>query len=296
MDSEIKASAIAEFLGQQLLGPDLVITSVRPLASLCEGALGFAKVASNLPFVDFNCLVIAPEGAGGLDLGRMSIIEHENPRLAYSKAVAAFLVPPRSCRIDPTAIIDESVELADGVSIGPYCVLGAAVRVGTGTVLNSHVVVASNTVIGENCYIKSGSIIGEEGFGFERDPRGVPVRMPQLGRVVIGNNVEIGAKATICRGAISDTVICDNVKIDDQVHLAHNCIVEENVLITACAEISGGVHIGRNCWISPNASIIQKVDVGDGSLVGIGAVVIAKVRPDTVVFGNPAKFLRENDR
>ena len=91
--------------------------------------------------------------------------------------------------------------------------------------------------------------------------------------MVIGDRVEIGAKCTVARGAIDDTIVSNDVKIDDQVHVAHNCFIGDKTIITACAELSGGVKVGKSCWLGPNSSIIEKVKLGDNAFVGIGVVV-----------------------
>lgn len=143
-------------------------------------------------------------------------------------------------------------------------------------------------LIGENV------VIGTKGFGYERDENGVPQQFPHIGRVIIGDNVEIGDNTIINRGTIGDTVIGDNVKIDGQVFIAHNCKIGDNTMIAACAQLSGHVEVGKNCWIAPNVSIIQKVKIGDNCCIGIGSVVLHDVPANTVVCGNPAKFLRNN--
>lgn len=152
--------------------------------------------------------------------------------------------------------------------------------------------IGAETIIGDDCIIKSGAVIGQDGFGFERDESDLPFRIKHLGKVIIGNNVEVGSGTTVCKGTLNDTIINDYVKIDDHVHIAHNVIIKKGAMIIACAEISGGVVINENAWIGPNASIIQKLVIGKKSIVGIGANVIKSVADFTVVAGNPAKKIR----
>lgn len=141
--------------------------------------------------------------------------------------------------------------------------------------------------------MKSNTVIGEDGFGFVRDDDGTPLRMPHLGTVVIGDRVEIGSLNTICRATLGQTVVENDVKTDDHVHIAHNCIIRSGALITACAELSGGVIVGRNAWIGPNSSVIQKVEIGENSFVGIGSNVTKPVQRDATVAGNPARVLNK---
>jgi UDP-3-O-[3-hydroxymyristoyl] glucosamine N-acyltransferase len=165
--------------------------------------------------------------------------------------------------------------------------------VGAGSIIEHNVVLHAGTRIGKNSRIRSCSSIGGDGFGFERMEDGTPLRFPHLGGVLIGNNVEIGALNSIARGTLSDTVIMDYVKTDNLVHVAHNCVIDEGCLITACAELSGGVTLGKRVWIGPNVAMMQKISVGDDALIGLGAVVTKSVQSKTIVAGNPAKVIRE---
>ncbi|OOF21162.1 UDP-3-O-(3-hydroxymyristoyl)glucosamine N-acyltransferase, partial [Salinivibrio sp. IB872] len=215
------------------------------------------------------------------------IIVADNPRLSFIKTLE-FL----SCEIgfstwQSPPVIDPSATIGENVVIENGCVIGE------NTIIEHNVVLHKGTRIGKNSRIRSNCSVGGDGFGFERLKDGTPIRFIHLGGVVIGDNVEIGALNSIARGTLSDTVVNDNVKTDNLVHIAHNCIVGENSLITACAELSGGVQIGKNVWIGPNAAMMQKIRIGDNSLVGLGAVVTKPVPENTIVAGNPAKKIRE---
>lgn len=140
--------------------------------------------------------------------------------------------------------------------------------------------------------ILSHSVIGEDGFGVETDDAGNLFNIPHIGGVEIGANVQIGSLNSIASGTIQPTVIADYTKTDNLVHIAHNVHIGKNCQITACAEISGSVIIGDRVWLAPNASVMQKITIGDGALVGLGAAVTKSVAPNNVVAGNPAKFIR----
>ncbi|MEZ8353641.1 hypothetical protein AB6C45_20435 [Vibrio splendidus] len=209
-----------------------------------------------------------------------------NPRLDFIRAIqildreVGFECSINVTDICPTVTIGKNVVIEDGVSIG------------SGTIIEHNATILKGTVIGKNCIIRSGAVVGSEGFGFDRDSNGWLIRFKHLGGVVIGNEVEIGANTCISRGTLSDTFIGDNVKIDNLVHVAHNCKIGRSTIITACAELSGGVDVGEECWIAPNVSIKEKIKIESGSLVGIGAVVTKTVQNSDIVFGNPAKSLR----
>jgi UDP-3-O-[3-hydroxymyristoyl] glucosamine N-acyltransferase len=165
------------------------------------------------------------------------------------------------------------------------------VVVGPGTRIEPNVTIADDTHIGRDCWLKSGCVIGEPGFGLERDADGTPLRMLHLGSVILGDRVEIGALTTVCRGTLGPTVVEDDAKIDDHVHIAHNVRVGKKAMVIACAELSGGVVVGEAAWVGPNASVLEKVKIGERAFVGIGAVVLRDVAEGTTVVGNPARVL-----
>jgi UDP-3-O-[3-hydroxymyristoyl] glucosamine N-acyltransferase len=142
-----------------------------------------------------------------------------------------------------------------------------------------------NVSIDENCKIKTGAVLGYEGFGFERHQDGEPFRIPHIGRLIIGCNVEIGANTVIARGTVGNTEIGNNVKIDDMVFIAHNCHIGDNTLIIAGAVICGSVMMGKNCWIGAGCRIKEKVNIGDGAIIGIGANVIKDVPAGATIAG-----------
>jgi UDP-3-O-[3-hydroxymyristoyl] glucosamine N-acyltransferase LpxD len=223
------------------------------------------------------------------DIAGDNLVAVVNPRLAYALTVRDFFQRELPATISPMACVAESAELGEGVSVGRFAVIEDGVVVGPGSLVDHHVVLRTGVQVGSNTRIGSHTSIGERGFGFERDDRGRPIRIGHMGGVVIGDDVEIGVHCSIAQGTIEPTRIHDHVKIDDCVFIAHNVCVGENSFIIAGAEISGNVDIGRGVWISPEVAVIQKVSIGDGALVGIGAVVIRDVERDTVVAGVPAK-------
>lgn len=289
-----QASQVAKFLGKPLIGPDIMISGVQSHRNPQAGCLVFVKeYDTNLVDLYNNTgelLVLGPHDYDGKL--KVSLIPTNNPRLDFAKVLREFFAPPRQSGISKTAIIAESAELGHNVTIGHYCVIGQNVHIGNDTEIRHHVVIHDNTCIGQNCVIKSHTVIGGEGFGFEVDDE-IPLRIPHLGKVIIGNNVEIGSLNAIARGTLNDTVLSDGVKTDDHVFVAHNVFVGENSFIIAGAEVSGSVTIGKNVWISPQATLINQISIGDNALVGLGAVVTKSVEENVIVVGNPAKVLRK---
>ena len=179
----------------------------------------------------------------------------------------------------------KNMGISNSAEISGESILGDKVSVGPNSVLLGRVILGDNVSIGANC------VIGSPGFGFAKGPTGVYFRIPHIGGVIIGDNVEIGNNVCIDSGTFEATRISKDVKIDNLVHVAHNVVIGERSLITACSEISGSVVVGNDVWIAPNVSIIQKVVIGDGALVGIGSTVTRDVAAGLTVFGSPARAL-----
>lgn len=255
---------------------DYVIDSVSPLNNYLEGSLTFCN--KNIDVPDDSILI------SNQVFNNARVIFSENPRTHFVQVLAwlheniGFDLYNEPSVIDPTTIIGANVVIESGCFIGKN------------VVIEPNVVIHKGTIIGDNSRIRSCASIGSDGFGFERIGNDI-VRFPHLGRVRIGQNVEVGSCTAIARGTLSDTVIHDQVKIDNLVHIAHNVIIHKGAFVIACAEVSGSVEIGNNAWIAPNACINQKIKIGDNALVGLGAVVTKNVEFDSIVAGNPAKKL-----
>lgn len=197
--------------------------------------------------------------------------------------------------IDPRAVIAPDAVLGADTSIGPYVVVGAGARIGNGVRLASHVVVgrgarvgdrtrlAEHVTLADECEIGAdglvhpGTVIGADGFGFAREPDGWR-KIPQLGRVVIGDRVEIGASCTIDRGALDDTVIADGCKLDNQIQVAHNVRIGRDTAIAGCVGIAGSAVIGERCMIGGGAGILGHLAICDDVVVSAMALVTRSIR------------------
>lgn len=219
------------------------------------------------------------------------LITVSNPKLAIAKIGNEFFLRKVEPTIHPTAIISSGAKIGSNIYIGPYAVIGDAV-IGDNCIISSNVRIYDDVVVGNNCIIKEGAVIGGAGFGFEIDEEGNHFRFPQLGGVHIGNHVDIGANTCIDRGALSDTIIGDYVKIDNLVHIAHNVQIGNNAMIIACSEVSGSCVIEENTWVGPNTSIREWQHIESNSLIGIGSVVVKNIPSGEVWAGNPAKRLK----
>lgn len=224
-------------------------------------------------------------------LPKLNLIPVEKPRSAFLKVLQEFFADKKTFGfVHPTAVIDPSVKFnPDTVYIGANvfmdknCVLGNRVTIGANTVIHAH------TEIGDDCALGSNNTIGGVGFGYEMNEENEYELMPHIGNVVLRNRVEIGNNVCIDRAVLGSTLLEENVKVDNLVHIAHGVKIGKNSLIIANAMVAGSVEIGENVWVSPSSSIRQKLQIADNSLVGLGAVVVKNVAAGSVVAGNPAK-------
>jgi len=218
----------------------------------------------------------------------------DNPRLEYAIILNYILrKQPKKDRhykeLNNGVIIGVNVKKGKGTIIKPFVFIDHDVQIGDNCILKSGVCICSNVLIGNYTIIGQNSVIGSPGFGIEKKEDGSFIRIPQIGGVVVGNNVEIDALNTINSGTIEPTIIEDNVMIDNHVHISHNVHIEKNCIITACSEISGSVYIGENTWLGPNCSIINGITIGKNVLIGMGAVVRKSTRDNVIIAGKPAK-------
>jgi UDP-3-O-[3-hydroxymyristoyl] glucosamine N-acyltransferase len=273
---------LSERYGGEIVGdPELRVSRVGTLENAGPGSIAFLANERYLKHVQSTRAGAVIVGSSARDATTAARIVCANP-YAYFARVSALLNPTRpaepgidpsaqvhpdakvhaSAEIGPFVIVGRDAEVQEGAVIGASTVLGRGVRIGRGTRLYASVTVYDGCVIGDRTVIHSGAVIGSDGFGiaFEEDRW---VKVPQVGRVRIGDDVEIGANTTIDRGAIDDTVIEDGVKLDNQIQIAHNVRIGAHTAIAACTGIAGSVRIGRYCRIGGAVGIAGHVEIAD---------------------------------
>ena len=219
------------------------------------------------------------------------LIVVNNPKLFFAKLINQRLstfVP----QVHPSAIISASAKISENCYIGPHVVIGENVEIEEGTFIHSNCSIYDNVKIGRNVFIEAGSVIGAAGFGFVRDDDGTPIQFPQLGGVIIEDDVEIGANTCIDRGALQNTIIRKNAKIDNLVHVGHNVEIGECTYIVASTTICGSTKIGKRCWVA-SSRILNKITIGDDVTIGFGSIVMESVPSKTTCMGMPATEIRE---
>ena len=281
----VKVSEIAKYLKKEYIGKNISIKVPASFDNIKKNSIIFLNKNNKKIISNKDVLILISKGINTEGL-KCSFIEVDNPRLSFAKIIKKYFLEKKIKKgIHKSCIIGKNCKIDKSVSIGANSVIGNGVLIEANTIINNNVVISDNVIVGDNCYIKSGAIIGEDGFGFEIVKNKPPVKIPQIGSVVIGSNVEIGANSGIARGTLNNTIIESGVKIDDHVHIGHNCHVSSNTIITACVEISGSVNIGKNCWIGPNSSIIQKIDIGENSTIGIGSIITKDIKKNKKIMG-----------
>ena len=291
---------IAAWLGVGTAAPEIVIDRVSGLEDAGPGAMVFATDGEALLLALRSPAAAILAGAGvpeELGSGDLRVVRVVDARFGFA-LVAKRLAGRRGVGTrHETAVIAEDAEIGDRSEIGPRAVIGAGVRVGTDCTIGAGVCVYPGTALGDRVIVQAGAVLGSTGFGYARDREtGEYLLFPQQGRLVIEDDIEVGANTTIDRGALGETRIGRGTKIDNLVHIGHNCQVGRNVIIAAQTGISGSSVIEDGAILGGQVGIGEHARVGAGVILGGGAGVLSgkKMRgPGEVFWGRPARPLKE---
>ncbi len=281
----MKLKDIADIIGGSIIGnPDIEITDVAGIKDACKGSITFLADKKNLShaYTTNASAIIAKEDIKGISA---SIIAVDNPYLAFAKTLELFYKPPhippgiskesiigkdvnlgKDISVYPYVHIGNKVTIGNRVTIFPFVYIGENVFIGDGSIIYPNVTIRENVKIGEKVIIHSGAVIGSDGFGYVQD-KGTHYKIPQIGGVIIEDNVEVGANVTIDRATLGNTVIGSGTKIDNLVQIAHNVKIGENCIILAQAGISGSVEIGNNVVLAGQVGIADHKKISDGVIV-----------------------------
>jgi len=227
-----------------------------------------------------------------------------DPRAAFARLTSEMVIPKTSdlaeSVIDETAVIHPTAIIGKAVKIGAGSYIGANSVIDDGVIIGKHCNIAplvrlSYTVMGDHCIVKSGAVVGGTGFGMAEDDKGV-FSIPHIGRVVIHNAVHIGSNTCIDRGQLGDTVLSDDVKVDNLVQIGHNVLIGKGTMIAGHAGISGSCVIGEKCLFGGRASLADHINVGDGAIIAASAGVMTDVPAGEMYSGIPAMPIREHMR
>ncbi len=275
------------------------VTSVAPLATASATDLAFLanpRYRRDAQSSQAGAIVLTLQDADALEARPSGALVIVDAPYAWFALATQLLhpTPPAAAGIDRGAVIGNGARVDPTASVGTGAVVGADAVVGPGATIEAgahlgarsvlgagsrlypRTVVLDDCTIGARCIIHSGAVIGADGFGFA-PLDGQWIKIPQLGRVVIGDDVEIGANTTIDRGTMGDTVVESGVKMDNQIQIGHNCFVGANTVIAGCVGVAGSARIGRNCMIGGSAGIAGHLTIADGCVIGPATVVSGSI-------------------
>jgi UDP-3-O-[3-hydroxymyristoyl] glucosamine N-acyltransferase len=307
VQEEFSLGELAVRFGLTLRGePDLKVRSVATLARAEPGSLSFlanSRYRRHLESTRATAVLVSAEDEAH---SPVAALIHPNPYLAYARI--ASLLHPRaapapgkhasaivsdrariaaSASIGPLAVVEDDAEIGERVIIGPACVVQRGARIGADSVLVSQVNLYPGVTLGKRCILHAGAVVGADGFGFASNS-GSWEKVPQVGSVRVGDDVEIGASTTIDRGAIDDTVVEDGVKLDNQIQVAHNVVIGAHTAIAACTGISGSTVIGKRCMIGGMVGFAGHLTIADDVVVTGCSLVSASIKkPGSYSSGMP---------
>jgi UDP-3-O-[3-hydroxymyristoyl] glucosamine N-acyltransferase len=297
VNREFSLGELAVRFGLELRGdPALRVSHVATLSGAMPGSLSFlanSRARKHLSASHATAIVLS---AGDAEACPAAALIGANPHLSFAR-IATLLHPQPTATpgVHPSAVVADTARIASSASVGPFCVIeaGAQVgervelgagctvlagaRIGADSRLMPRVTLYAAVQIGQRCIVHTGAVIGADGFGFAPD-EGTWVKVPQVGSVRIGDDVEIGANTTVDRGAIEDTVIEDGVKLDNQIQVGHNVVIGAHTAIAACTGISGSTVIGRRCMIGGMVGFAGHLTIADDVSVTGCSLVSASIR------------------
>jgi len=225
-----------------------------------DNSIAYINDMRSLSYMDetkISCIIATSEIASKI---KIPVVIHENPQLLFIKIIKESYNPSHSSMFSNA--IDTCNKIDPSATIGINSVIGKNVTIGKSSIIYPNVTIYDGSIIGDNVIIQSGAVIGSDGFGLIKDSD-FWIKVPHIGNVVIANNVEIGANTTIDKGTIDSTIISDNVKIDNLVHVAHNVTIGKNTAIAACVGIAGSTSIGENCTIGGGSGLNGHICIAD---------------------------------
>ena len=277
---------LADKVNGKLVGdPEIAITSIATIQNASSGCISFLanpKYKKFLSNSSASAIIVSPEFSEDL---KTSGIIADDPYVAY--AIISSLFNLHQNPYDDQTIsyfVHETAEVDDSVVIGPNVYIGPECKIGGDSIIHANSSLVMNVEIGKNTTIHFNSILGSDGFGYAPDKNGYH-KIEQLGKLIIGDNVEIGAGCTIDRGAIENTEIHDGVKLDNQVHIAHNVILGENSAIAASCAIAGSTIIGKNLQMGGLSGILGHLEIADNVLIGAHTLITKSIDKPGIYVG-----------
>jgi len=310
--NKITIGELATGIGGSLVGDaGIVVGSICDIEKAGSGDLAFVfgrKYAPLLKKTNASCVVV-PDDMGSAPV---PVIRCKNPNIAFKKSVE--LIMPgaishptgihksavlgksvklgKDVAIGACAYLEDNAEISDGTVVYAHCYIGRSVKVGKACIIYPNVTVRENSKIGDRVIIHPGCVIGADGFGYERTQRGHE-KIPHIGGVILGDDVELGAGVTVDRAKIAYTRIGQGTKIDNLVQIAHNVTIGKNCIIVSQTGISGSVKIGDNVMMAGQVGLVDHIEIGDNVMVAAQSGIMKSVPANTIVWGSPARPFKE---
>jgi len=306
----IKLSEIADLVGGKIIGDsNVIINSVARINEASKGDLTFLYLSAFEKYFSStkaSAIFIKPDfNKTRNDISYIEVIE---PEVAFNKVLIHFFAKPIDLSgIDPTSFVHSSSKLGENVALGrnvvvaANCVVGNNVKIFHNSVILNNVEIGDNSIIyqnvsiredsklGKNVIIHAGAVIGSDGFGYRKDEKGVYSKVPQIGNVIIEDDVEIGANTTIDRAALGSTIIKKGAKIDNLVQIAHNVSIGDNTVMSGQSGVSGSVKIGKNVIVAGQVGIAGHLEIPDNVILMAQSGVAKSISKPGLYFGSPAK-------
>lgn len=309
----IKLSEISTLIDGKIVGnSDITISGLSNLKEANNGELSFLYMSSYLnQLKETKASVVLIPPTFEKSNPDLTYIEVEKPNIAFQKIVNTYFKPKfelsgihSSANHHETSSIPESTALGMNVVIGENTVIGEQTKIfhntvimdncsiGNNVLIFPNVTIREDTIIGDNVIIHSGTVIGSDGFGYSPDSDGVYHKIPQIGNVVLEDNVEIGSNVSIDRAAVGSTIIHKGVKLDNLVQIAHNVKVGDNTVMSAQVGVSGSVVIGKNCILAGQVGSVGHIEIADNVIVGAQSGISKGIKKPGTYFGSPAKEIK----
>lgn len=317
---QFSAQQIAALLGGQLQGnAQAMVSDVAPIESAQSQHLAFVTDEKYLPsllateagvvllskallnddisqslkqkFLNSSALIVVDNARGAMGQLLQLVSKTMNPArkgIEQPSYISDNVAVPDDAYIGAFAHIGANVRLGKGVQIYPHVFIGDNVTIGDGTVLYAGVKVYAHSVIGANCILHSGAVVGADGFGFEPDAQGFNQKIPQIGNVIIEDDVEIGANTTIDRAMMGSTIIRRNVKIDNLVQVAHNVEIGESTILCSQVGIAGSTKVGKHCILAGQVGVAGHLEIADNCIFGAQSGIPSSIRKSGMYLGSPA--------
>lgn len=290
---QTSAIAVAQFLGAELHGPDVIVADVDAFPPRRPHILCFTnRVPAGVDAPACSILVLTPSSQITIALAcGYSAIASEYPKYDFARVFDKLMRIRPPPGIHPSAIIHAGAKIGRDVIIGPHCLVDENVVIEDGAWIGSRVNLSNQVLVGGGTRIRNGAVLGEDAYSHGFGPDYHSLRVPSHGSLLIGRNVEIGNNVVISRGVFEDTVLSEEVRINDLAHIGNSTRIAARTMIQAHCDISSRCRIGQRCWISQSVAIHQGLTIGDDCLVGMGAVVVSDIPSGSKTMGVPARIV-----